>query len=563
MGENVAAVAIIARFLLSPLAAHVKRVRQRRRDAAQLWGQYDRAHRLDAEELRDVGAYCRERSSVEPCAVDELTWNDLNMDDVFLLLDRACSNVGEEVLYDLLHRTDVSQQTLERRRKIMRAMEGDAQARSQSRRILGRLGRGRFHGACGFLFNPRARRIAHPNAYLTLGLAPLASLLLVVISPAFLLLTAALFAVNLAVYYRSAKVFMREIASVRHIAAVIETARKLTAALPTELEDIAKELREGVGALSSVRRWSGLFAMQRVSEFDFLTDYIRIFFQLDMVCLGRLGACFVRENAHLRALYALVGEIDACTALASFAASRTDVCAPEFIDEMRVDGQEIVHPLVKDPVENDASLSGGVLVTGSNASGKSTFIKALAVNAILAQTACLCTAKSFCLPRARVATSMALRDSIIGGESYFVVEVRSLRRLLEIAKSGELAILCIDEILRGTNTTERIAASQALLRALNRENCLCIAATHDLELTRLLTAYSQLHFAETLTGEGMAFPYKLLSGPSDTRNAIALMRQMGFPTALTDEAERAAQGFDELGAWESVSGDDTPKTEEE
>ena len=550
MGENAAAVIIIAIFLLTPLAARIKRARLRRLDAATRWGEDDHPHSLDAQELHDVAAYCRERSEREPCAVDALTWNDLNLDDVFLFLNRASSGVGEEVLYDMLHRTDVPADVLERRERIQRVALADESARAAMRRALRRQGRRRFHGACGYLFQPRERRIAHPNAYLVLGVAPTASVLLaLLIHPALFLVTAALFAVNLAVYYRSSRVFMREIAAVRHIAAVIETARALTGVLPRELADVAGELRECVDALASVRRWNALFAMQRVSELDFLTDYIRIFFQLDMVCLGRLGARFVRESERLCRLYALVGEIDACLAIASLRASREDTCFPLFVEEMRIEAQGLVHPLIKQPVPCDVALAGGALITGSNASGKSTFIKAVALGAILAQTVCLGMASALSLPRLRVITSMALRDSVQGGESYFVVEVRSLRRMLGAALGGERVLCCVDEILRGTNTTERIAASSALLRALDRANCLPLAATHDLELTRLLSKYRQLHFAETLTGEGMTFPYALMEGPSTTRNAIALMRQTGFPPELTREAEDAAKAFDATGHW--------------
>ncbi len=103
------------------------------------------------------------------------------------------------------------------------------------------------------------------------------------------------------------------------------------------------------------------------------------------------------------------------------------------------------------------------LVTGSNASGKSTFLKALAVNAILAQTIGVCFAQEFRFGRARVMSSMAVRDSVRGGESYFVAEIRSLKRILDAAEGKTPVLAFVDEILRGTNTIERIAASAAVL----------------------------------------------------------------------------------------------------
>ena len=90
----------------------------------------------------------------------------------------------------------------------------------------------------------------------------------------------------------------------------------------------------------------------------------------------------------------------------------------------------------------------------------------------------------------------------------------------------------IDEILKGTNTVERLAASQAVLEELHRRDCICVAATHDLELTqRLAGSYACYHFQETITGEGVIFDYKLRSGPSHTRNAIRLLNMLGFSQA--------------------------------
>lgn len=308
----------LAIVALALIAGIWERARARRKKAERLaarWGADDAPHRLDADELHDIGAYCRARSGAQPCVVDEITWNDLDMDAVFEALDRAASGVGEEELFDMLHRTDASEEALARRRRIREAMTADEAHRTSARAALARLGRGRYHGAHRFLFEPQLRRPAHGWAYPVLGVAPLLCLTLgIAVHPGFLLAMLAALTVNIVVYYRSSKMFMREIAAVRHIAAVIETARRLCACLPSELADIAEALRAQTEELRSVRRWSALFAMQRVNDFDFLTDYLRFFFQLDMICLCRLTDCFVRKNGTLRALYAQVGEIDACMA---------------------------------------------------------------------------------------------------------------------------------------------------------------------------------------------------------------------------------------------------------
>ena len=151
--------------------------------------------------------------------------------------------------------------------------------------------------------------------------------------------------------------------------------------------------------------------------------------------------------------------MDACIAMASARKALPGFCVPEFWKERRVLAENVTHPLLKNPVSNTFDWKDNVLVTGSNASGKSTFVKAVAVNAVLAQSVCTCWAQRFQMPRAQVLSSMAIRDNVQGGESYFIVEIKSLKRILTALRGDVVTLCCIDEILRGTNTVERIAAS--------------------------------------------------------------------------------------------------------
>ncbi|HPA61254.1 MAG TPA: DNA mismatch repair protein MutS, partial [Clostridia bacterium] len=226
------------------------------------------------------------------------------------------------------------------------------------------------------------------------------------------------------------------------------------------------------------------------------------------------------------------------------------LCKARFHQQAGVEAAGLTHPLIPDAVPNDLSWQQNLLISGSNASGKSTFIKAVAVNLILAQSLGLCFAQSFALRRGRVMSAMAVRDNLLAGESYFIVEIKSLKRILDAMDSG--AVYCfIDEILRGTNTVERIAASSAVLESLSGRDSLCMAATHDIELTRLLAdSYENRHFAETVDGSGLRFDYKIKPGPTRTRNAIRLLAQMGYPPQVIQAARRRAEAFERTGAWQ-------------
>ena len=199
-----------------------------------------------------------------------------------------------------------------------------------------------------------------------------------------------------------------------------------------------------------------------------------------------------------------------------------------------------------------------VLITGSNASGKSTFLKTAALGAVLAQTICTVPAERWRAPFYRVMSSMALRDDLTGGESYFMVEIRALKRILDACGERQPPVLCfVDEVLRGTNTVERIAASSRILRSLTGEGVLCFAATHDIELTHLLEdVYHNYHFEETIENGDISFNYLLKRGRAQTRNAIRLLEVMGYDGRVIREAEELAERFLETGEW-TMTGKDT------
>ena len=154
-----------------------------------------------------------------------------------------------------------------------------------------------------------------------------------------------------------------------------------------------------------------------------------------------------------------------------------------------------------------------------------------------------------------VFTSMALRDSVKNGESYFIAEIKSIKRIIDYANAETPCLCLIDEVLRGTNTIERIAASSQVLLELAGQNCICIAATHDIELTFILEgSYHNVHFQETITDHGILFDYRLRDGRATSRNAIKLLQLMGYSAAIVEEAEKRADGFVSQGSWKEIPG---------
>jgi len=212
---------------------------------------------------------------------------------------------------------------------------------------------------------------------------------------------------------------------------------------------------------------------------------------------------------------------------------------------------EARHPLVADAVPSSLTLAAGrgVLVTGSNMSGKSTLLRTVGVNAVLAQTVRTCLAADYGAPVLCVRSCIGRSDDLLSGKSYYLVEVESLVALMRAGAGSAPHLFLLDEMFRGTNAVERIAAGRAVLRELaaadGAPRHFVLAATHDGELVDLLPdLYAAVHFSDRIGDEGMVFDYRLLPGRATTRNAIALLRQSGAPARVVQDALTCASDLD-------------------
>ena len=179
-------------------------------------------------------------------------------------------------------------------------------------------------------------------------------------------------------------------------------------------------------------------------------------------------------------------------------------------------------------------------------SGKSTFIRTVGVNVVLAQTIHTCFAHEYQAPFLNVKASMGAADSLLEGKSHYYSEVENIRALVHASEFGKQSLFLIDEILRGTNTIERVAAAKAILEYINRGDHIVMVATHDIELTELLDQqYECHHFREIIHNQQMDFDYTLQKGISSTRNAIAILELFGYPKSVVAEALNVVDGLED------------------
>ena len=485
--------------------------------------------------------------------LDEQTWQDLGMDEVFARVNACGSLLGEAYLYAQLHEM-CGEETLQKRRALCKMLEASPQLCFDVRLLFAKLGRRRGADPA-FVLADQSAQLRAPAAYRVCAWLPLAALPLALFSAAGGAAFIAACCLNVLLYQRAKPLLEGKSESLAYLMRAVDMAGALAQRLRKEnaapqlcaaLEEAAQPLRPLVSARMKL-------SMPRSEEADTLTEWARMLLLIPVRAYLRAARVLRAQRACAVRLCALLGEVDMACATASFRASLPHWCEPECGEVLEMDG--VYHPLLTRPVVNGARFARGALFTGSNASGKSTFLKAAAVNAVLAQTVYTCAARRFALPQFAwpVVTSMAVGDDLAAGESYFVAEVLSLKRLVDLADGGGAGLCVIDEILRGTNTAERVAASAAVLRHLAASRVLCLAATHDTELPALVQPeFDNYHFCESVEDGRVHFDYLLQPGVCATRNAIALLRAMGYPPDVTQSAERGAQHFLDTGEWARV-----------
>jgi hypothetical protein len=245
---------------------------------------------------------------------------------------------------------------------------------------------------------------------------------------------------------------------------------------------------------------------------------------------------------------AAVGEFEALCSLASFAYERPSAVFPDLAEgsEPVFDAAALVHPLIppRDAVANDVSLGragGGAaddpprlwVVSGSNMSGKSTLLRAVGLNAVLAWAGAPVTAARLRVSRLDIGASMRVNDSLTDHRSRFYAEISRLREIMDLARAGRPTLFLLDELLSGTNSHDRRIGAEALIRGLVERGAIGLVTTHDLALADIVESFqgraANVHFEDDLDESGqIRFDYRLRAGVVTRSNALALMRAVGL-----------------------------------
>lgn len=515
-------------------------------------------HIIKTERWDFLNGYFKRHPSETP--LDEITWNDLEMDDVFAAMNFTHSAIGEEYLYSLIRNNECRDYKVDEMEKKISYLMNHSKERGQLEYLLYSLGYTGKYSIYDYIHHLDVLGIRSNFSHVLCdGLLVFCIIMIFFLPPVGIIGCLVMILYNIITYFSEKSKLEPYIISFQFVFRMITCAEKLSALNMPVFSEEFSELGKLYQQVRTMKNGFGLVekGSQPISggnPLDILTDYLRMMFHLDIILFNRMYLLIDKHQDEIDEMLGIIGKMDAYDAIGAY---RTflegEYCIPDIMNTNKkclkiCDGY---HPLMKNAVKNSISTENGILITGSNASGKSSFLKMVAINAILAQTIHTVTAAEYQAAYFHIYSSMSLRDNLQGQDSYFMVEIKSIKRMLDVDDSQTPVLCFVDEVLRGTNTVERIAASTQILKCLNQKNTLCFAATHDIELTYLLeNIFANYHFEEKLVGDDVVFFYRLVPGRTTTKNAILLLKQLGYKENLTTEAQKLVEHFESTGKWE-------------
>lgn len=515
---------------------------------------------IKVERFERIGGYLNKHPQED--ALDEITWNDLSLDEVFHKLDYTASSTGEEYLYYLLH-TPQSEEELQAFEEKVDYFQKHVEERVELELLfhqLGATGKYSLYDYLDFLDNLGKKttlQIAASNLIYIPGVV-----LLFWNTPLGIVAVVAAMLFQMFRYMSEKNVIEPYLISFSYISRMYAIGKKM---VKLEIPVIQESLEHMKGYLKNIsvsQVGQGVVFSQSgpiagSNPLEILYDYIKACFHIDLLFFYHMLSQVRKSIPEIDGLIGEMGNLEAAMSVALYRAyleAEGQVYTTPVFEGEELCLKEGYHPLLSHPVTNSITAHRGVLLTGSNASGKSTFLKTVALSATLAQTIHTVTASAYQAPMYRIFSSMSLKDHIESGESYFIVEIKAMKRIIDSRpKQGEKKVICfVDEVLRGTNTVERIAAAYQILLSLQGEGITCFAATHDLELADMLShAYDNYHFEEEMRDQDVTFSYEIKEGKATTRNAIKLLRVLNYDENLVENAEHIADEFIKTGVWKA------------
>jgi hypothetical protein len=515
------------------------------KDLQTIWGK-EKTEPLNYNHIGRYAAITREK---RPHVLSKQTMNDIDFLELFAFVDRTTSSVGQQFLFNRLLQPQITLEALLRMDAKAALFTTDLKLRERIQQELLKL-----HTVNAYFIPTlmQGKLLEKPEWFPLPYICVALVCLLLVFSiqyPVLLIYLIVPVTINAILHYWNKTNTFNFIQSFPQLNILIDVSKNLCRdprLRDNAVEESLKILNPFKWKLSLLNLHSQGTVKDDLSQItSYLTELIKSIFLIEIFILFHLITKLEKEKESIARLFVYVGEIDSALSVASLRAGALKTCKPDLLVSPRKEFsvKNVYHPLIESCVKNDLHITKkSIIVSGSNMSGKSTFLRTLVVNSILAQTIYTCFADEFKSPLLKQFSSIRIDDNLFEGKSNYMEAVTVMGTLIGQVEPGTQNMFVLDEVFKGTNTIERIAAAKAILSYLNRHDNIVIVATHDIELCAMLeNEYDLYHFAETIENERLHFDHRIKAGPLKTRNAIRILERAGYPAEIIEEARSLSE----------------------
>lgn len=479
--------------------------------------------------------------------VDGQTWHDLDLYRVFDQLNYTQSSIGAEALYQKMRlikfQPDASLQELED------FFDHHPDLRLKVQVVMNQLGKKNHNMARSIVANPGTQdsRI-YLSLYIFLACLPVLSLFFL---PFFKIqaMSVLIASVTFNIVFSSIRNWSNKVRldQVSYLVRIFASAEKLSRlALPKQ-----EALKQAVQPFKKTKVISSILQTPTgSSEMEIILIYLNFLFLIPQIAQIYIYQQVRAHQKEAQETINLLGELEVAISLLCHKRDGKLICHPCFKQDGGIKGKGIYHPLLADPVANDVSFEKNMVISGDNASGKSTYLKMVAINCILAQGLGFAYGESLDLSYGHVMTSMDVSDDIEVGYSYFITESKTIFRMIESLEKSGFHYFFIDELFKGTNTIERIGSGLGIVRWLSRHDCLYMISSHDIELVAASGAVNDnYHFDSRYVDGKIVFDYQIKQGAAVTKNAVNTLKSLHFPSEITQTSQELIGQYEKTGKW--------------
>jgi hypothetical protein len=497
----------------------------------------------DSFDFEMIKKYFNGKSSTENHQIlSDKTCNDLDFDELFMFVDRTNSKVGQQYLYNKLRKIPLTNSDQSYNESLINEFIKKNDFRLSVQTQLTKLNEFDAHYLTTLF---QERFISAPKWFFIVPVLTFTSILSIIFSffnLKFLLVLFIVLVINTLIHYWNKNNLNQYLNSLPQLLNLKGVANELFS--HKIFTSINSDLLKSIKTVNKIRNRMVFFKIEANVQGEMqallwiILEFFKITFLFEPIMLFSALKLLQNKKAEIENMFSFVGEIDSLNSIASLRVGLDKYCIPNIQSEKLIKTKNIYHPLIIDCVENNITVhEKSILLTGSNMSGKTSFIRTIGINVITGLTLNTCFAKQCTMPQMQVFSAIRISDDLINDKSYYFEEVLTIKEMIDVNENNIPSLFLLDELFKGTNTVERISAGKAVLSTLTQNNNIVFVSTHDIELADLLiNEYELYHFSEKIDNNTIDFDYKLKDGKLKNRNAIKILQINNYPEKIINEA---------------------------